>query len=109
MLRYLPTLALLLIGLNACAQQPAHHYVAAVQGIETSAQEKELLHYLRVKDPNGRYVIDRGTGDVNIHTSSFMSEGMLGQAVNSFGLILLHFQEVVPTPLPRRKRNQRSA
>ena len=104
---------LLLLALFACstliAQAPAHHYVASVQGIETSAQERELLHYLKAKDPQGRFVIDSGTGDIDIHTSTFLSEGAFGQAVNAFGLILLHFQEVRPEALPRRKRNKRSA
>lgn len=89
--------------------QPLHHYVAAVQGIESNAQEKELMHYLQVNDPNGRYVIDAGTGDVDIHTTSLLSETTFGRAVNSFGLILLHFQKVQPEALPRRKRNARSA
>lgn len=108
MLRSLPFLAFLIISLESSAQT-VHHYVAAVQGIETNAQEKELLHYLQVKDPNGRYVIDQGTGDVDIHTSTFISEGRLGEAVNAFGLLLLHFQEVKPEARPRRRRNTRSA
>ena len=98
----------LVTSIVTCAQ-PLHHYVAAVQGIETSAQERELLHYLKAKDPQGRFVIDSGTGDIDIHTSTFLSEGAFGQAVNAFGLILLHFQEVRPEALPRRKRNKRSA
>jgi hypothetical protein len=101
-------LASLLLALLSTAQH-LRHYVAAVQGMETTSQEQELLHYLRNRDPGGRYVIDTGTGDVNIHTSQFVSESAFQAAVNSFGLLLLHFQEVQPQALPRRKRNQRSA
>ena len=108
MLRPILLLAFLFLFSNLNSQ-PLHHYVAAVQGIESNAQEKELLHYLQVNDPNGRYVIDAGTGDVDIHTTTLLSESSLGRAVNSFGLILLHFQEVKPEALPRRRRNTRSA
>ncbi len=108
MLRILPLLGFILFNVPSSAQS-LRHYVAAVHGIETNAQEKELLHYLQVKDPNGRYVIDAGTGDVDIHTSTFISEGRLGQAVDAFGLLLLHFQEVMPEAQPRRRRNTRSA
>ena len=101
-------LASLLLSVLACGQA-VHHYVAAVQGIGSNAQEKELLHFLQVTDPNGRYVIDAGSGDVDIHTTSLLSESAFGRAVNSVGLILLHFQEVKPEAGPRRKRNARSA
>jgi hypothetical protein len=107
MLRSIPLLLLFLCSYLATAQS-FHHYVAAVQGIETATQEKELLHYLRAKDPNGRYSVDVGTGDVTIHTATRLSESSFGQTVNAMGLLLLHFQEVQDVA-PRRRRNQRSA
>ncbi len=109
MLRLLPTLAFFLLLGSVSHSQHLHHYVASVQGINTNAQEKELLHFLRMKDPNGRYVIDATSGDVTIHTTTFMSEQKFGSTVNSCGLILLHFREVRPEALPRRRRNSRSA
>lgn len=107
MLRSIPVLVLFLCSYLATAQN-SHHYVAAVQGIETATQEKELLHYLRVKDPNGRYLVDIGTGDISIHTATRLSESSFGQTVNAMGLLLLHFQEVQEVT-PRRKRDRRSA
>ena len=89
--------------------QRTHHYVAAVQGFGMNAQEKELLHILRTGDPSGRFVIDAGTGDVEIHTTSLLSETAFGNVVNSAGLVLLHFQEVRPEAAPRRRMNMRSA
>jgi hypothetical protein len=107
-LRALLLLPLLLPALYLKGQQ-LHHYVAAVQGIETSGQEKELIHYLRTNDPGGRYMVDRETGDVIIHTTTLLRSNAFGDMVNSLGLILLHFQEVRPEAAPRRRRNQRSA
>jgi hypothetical protein len=107
-LRALLLLPLLLPAIYMKGQQ-LHHYVAAVQGIETSGQEKELIHFLRTADPAGRYMVDRETGDVIIHTTTMLRSNAFGDMVNSLGLILLHFQEVRPEAAPRRRRNQRSA
>ena len=108
MLRLLPLL-LLLLTTTIIQAQHAHHYVAAVKGLVTHTQERELMHYLRARDHKGRITVDPGTGDINIHTTTQLSEQDLGQAVGSFGLILLHFREVLPAGSPKRRRSQRSA
>ena len=108
MFRLFPVL-LLLLSTTGMQAQHMHHYVAAVEGLVNHTQQRELIHFLHVKDPNGRYTVDPATGDVNIHTSTRLREQDLGQAVGSIGLILLHFREVVPAGSPKRRRNQRSA